>query len=150
MALVSEASSGLVFSDLRALLTAVGERDAWRECLLTYHVSCGLTQCLLSAADLKRHAKLSQFTELVTPNMLKVLNGWLQPDSPWSDIPDDAAITTTLLGSGWRSLCCQDLCVGDLATACSSVHGQEPPFMSGMAPWERQAVVMALPEIDAW
>jgi hypothetical protein len=148
--LISQAAECLRVSDMQAVLSVVGAREVWRDCLLTYHGSYGLAQCLLSAADMKNHPHLIRYADLVRPHILKIVNDWLKPESPWLDIPNEETIAIALFGSGWWGVCGQHSHGDAVEQVCCSVHGQKPPFMAGMVPWGGPAVALDLPEMGLW
>jgi hypothetical protein len=105
--------------------------DLWANCMdtetSTYELACGLI------VFLEHSPRSFTIAAEVGPDVLEMLNIWLNPDPPWAMLPASSEVAATLFGDVWCALNLPDGIHGDKDIGVTILRDR-PLFQKGLCP----------------
>jgi hypothetical protein len=136
------------------LLDGLCRHGRWRDCIETISGAYELADAIFGylafswiSRPLVIHTKHS---------VLSMLNEWLKPSTPWTDLPGDFDVCRQMFSPVWCDLALPDqtaspthLLENSGSAACYIVSRERPPFLPGLYEFHAGILDLTLPSLEA-
>jgi hypothetical protein len=123
-----------------SVLAGLYAARCWRRCLESEDGTYDFASVLL--CYLERFSSLSLVDVHAAGRVCDILNAWLSPEVPWSQVPTSDEVVQRLFGVAW---CTMSLPM-EGRTAGSVVYYERPPFLPGLCPPQDALPGVPLPD----
>lgn len=140
-------------SDAASVLAGLIAHQWWESCLDSLPGAYTLAAAVLNYVEL--YGPSVELDRATSPVVCEMLNAWLKPSKPWSELPLAGVIAEHMFGELWSSLALPDSCFDSDADyvetrilASLIVLRDRPPFLHGLCRARDAAFGVNLPDLD--
>lgn len=137
-----------------SLLAGVHRYGCWRACLSTEAGTRALACAILQYLD--NYFGAYNLDVIAKPGVLEILNEWLQPQTPWSELPGVITVCRYMFGDSWCALSLP----GDYLDSTGQFAGGDdaiellvrnarPAFLPGLSPTQIEDEMADLPDLGS-
>jgi hypothetical protein len=155
---IGDVESDLHYQDGWSILDGLVRNDRWRDALQTLKGSYALVYLVTTVsqeyADVYKSARGSTFFERrqqllsIKDPFCDLLNNWLHPSAPFSEVPEAETMIRAIFGDFWFELALADR--ADMAILWpSAIRALHPPFLPDITPAApAEMAARTLPALD--